>query len=144
MIRMTKAVWDDIIDHAWKDYPIEACGYLGVADGIVTSCYRMKNTDNSGEHYTLDPGEQFTVIRDMRKSGVKLAAVYHSHPASPARPSQEDIRLAYDPDISYVIISLNGNDKSVKSFQIRDNQVAPESIEVVVFDTGTVKVVGQI
>jgi len=128
---MTKAVWDNIIDHARQDYPVEACGYLGAADGIITACYRMKNTDDSGEHFTLDPGEQFSVIRDMRKNGMKLTAVYHSHPVTPARPSAEDIRLAYDPDVSYVIVSLKNGNESVKSFLIRDNEVEPEEIEVV-------------
>jgi hypothetical protein len=50
---------------------------------------------------------------------------------SPARPSQEDIRLAYDPYISYVIISLADGGEDVKSFKIKDGQVIPENIEIV-------------
>jgi len=33
-------------------------------------------------------------------------AIVHSHVASPARPSQTDIGLAYYPDSLYVVVSL--------------------------------------
>ncbi len=131
MIQMTKAVWKAIISHAQKDAPIEACGYLGQTDGIITVCRPMKNIDESGEHFTLDPEEQFSAVKEMRKNGVRLAAVYHSHPETLARPSEEDIRLAYDPGISYVIVSLESGGESVKSFLIRDSQVTTEEIEIV-------------
>ncbi|PIU47526.1 MAG: hypothetical protein COS94_06795, partial [Candidatus Hydrogenedentes bacterium CG07_land_8_20_14_0_80_42_17] len=57
--------------------------------------------------------------------------VYHSHPATPARPSQEDIKLAFDPSISYVIISLAEKDPVAKSFLIKDGKVDIEPIEII-------------
>ena len=42
----------------------------------------------------------------MRKDGERPRAVYHSHPSSPARMSEEDLRLLIDPSFSSVIISL--------------------------------------
>lgn len=131
MIRMTQAVWDEIIVHAQKDAPIEACGYLGNNNGIITVCRPMKNIDESGEHFTLDTEEQFSAVKEMREKGVRLAAVYHSHPETPARPSKEDIRLAHDPTISYVIVSLKDGGKSLNSFLIQDSKVTPEDIEIV-------------
>jgi len=127
---MTETVLAELIEHARRDAPLEACGYLGGKDGIITVCYPMKNIDSSGEHFSLDPEEQFSVFRDIRKNNKTLAAVYHSHPDSPARPSVEDIRLAYDPDIHYVIVSLMGGVESVNSFLIKDSVVKPEGIEV--------------
>ena len=79
----------------------------------------------------MDPGEQFAAIKDMRSRNLKLAAVYHSHPETPARPSQEDIRLAFDPLISYVIVSLAQPDPNVKSFKIREGNVKHEEIKPV-------------
>ena len=131
MIRMTKAVYDDIVDHARQDDPVEACGYLGDKEGVISTCYRMKNMDTSAEHFSLDPAEQFSVVRDMRKNGTKLAAVYHSHPVTPARFSEEDKRLAFDPCISYVIVSLKDDCVTVKSFLIKYSMIEPEEIEVV-------------
>ena len=132
MIRMTKAVYDDIVDHARQDAPVEACGYLGDKEGVISTCYRMKNRDISAEHFSLDPAEQFSVVRDMRKNGEKPAAVYHSHPVTPARFSEEDKRLAIDPGISYVIVSLKDDCVKVKSFLIKNSRIEPEEIEVVV------------
>nr|WP_298436492.1 Mov34/MPN/PAD-1 family protein [Geobacter sp.] len=57
--------------------------------------------------------------------------MYHSHPESPARPSEEDIRLALTPGVSYVIVSLAGAEPDVKSFRIAGDVVEPELIEIV-------------
>jgi proteasome lid subunit RPN8/RPN11 len=57
-------------------------------------------------------------------------ANYHSHPETPARPSDEDIRLVYDPNISYVIVSLAAGQTDVKSFRIQNGVVEKEEIEV--------------
>jgi proteasome lid subunit RPN8/RPN11 len=67
----------------------------------------------------------------MRAAGLQLRAIYHSHPATAARPSEEDIRLAYDPGVSYVIVSLAEENPAVRSFRIRALQVEPEDIEIV-------------
>ena len=91
----------------------------------------MENTDSSGEHFSLNPEEQFAVVKDMRTRGIKLMAVYHSHPETPARPSVEDIRLAYDPGLSYVIVSLADGIDTVKSFRITDGKADTETIEII-------------
>ena len=44
----------------------------------------------------MDPKEQLKAIKDMRANGLTPLGNWHSHPETPARPSQEDIRLAYD------------------------------------------------
>ncbi len=65
----------------------------------------------------------------MRKKDLVPIAVYHSHPETPARPSKEDIRLAYDSDIIYLIISLAGKVPDIKSFKIRKDQVEKDQVE---------------
>jgi [CysO sulfur-carrier protein]-S-L-cysteine hydrolase len=131
IVRIRAAVVESIVAQACEAAPVEACGYLADCDGTVVAHYPLSNTDASGEHFAMDPAEQFAAVRQMRGAGQMPAAVYHSHPASPARPSAEDIRLAYDPQISYVIISLAGQAPDVKSFRIRDGLVEPEPIEIV-------------
>ena len=61
-----------------------------------------------------------------REMGIDLIAVYHSHPKSPARMSKEDIKLAYDPNVSYVIVSLMNNSEDIKSFTIKDGIIEEE------------------
>jgi proteasome lid subunit RPN8/RPN11 len=87
--------------------------------------------DESGIHFTFDPQDQFDALREMRTSGLKPKAVYHSHPTTPARLSDEDIRLAVDPNISYVVISLNGDRPIVKSFTVVNKHVVEEEIHII-------------
>lgn len=128
-IRIDKEVIKAIIDHAKEEMPFEACGYLAAKNGIITKHYALTNMDQTHDHFTMDAKEQFAAVKNMRANELKLAAVYHSHPETPARPSQEDIRLAYDPEISYVIISLAHEKPNVKSFKITQGNVIHEEIE---------------
>ncbi|MDT8446735.1 MAG: M67 family metallopeptidase [bacterium] len=129
-MKIKRSVWAAIIAQAQRELPNEACGYLAEADGVVSAHYELVNTDASNEHFSMDPKEQFAAVKDMRAKGLKQAAVYHSHPETPARPSEEDKRLAYDPNISYVIVSLAAEQPDVKSFRIRGQEVEPELIEI--------------
>ena len=130
-MNIKKSIVEQLIQHARADVPLEACGYLAEAGAVVTALFRMKNADASPEHFSFESAEQFAAVRQMRTAGVRLRAVYHSHPASPARPSPEDIRLANDPALSYVIVSLAGGQPEVKSFRIRDGQVAVEPLSII-------------
>ncbi|MCX7726064.1 MAG: M67 family metallopeptidase [Chitinispirillaceae bacterium] len=130
MIKIKREVIKEIINYSVKKYPLEGCGYLA-GDGIyITKFFPMKNLDESSEHFTMDTVEQFEVLKKIRKEGLKIMAVYHSHPHTPARPSEEDIRLAYDPQISYLIVSLKNYFSEVKSFKIKDKIVEEEQILV--------------
>lgn len=119
---------EEIYEHAESELPIEACGYLFGNDGAVKEVYKMTNVDQSHEHFALDPKEQFAAVKNARNSGFEILAVYHSHPETPARPSQEDIKLAYDPNISYVIASLKDGGRDIKSFRVQSGQVTPEEL----------------
>lgn len=131
MLKINKEVCDDIIIHARQEAPLEACGYLAERNGVVIRHYPLTNADASEEHYSLKPEEQFAAVRQLRAAGLKLRAVYHSHPASPARPSEEDIKLAHDPEISYVIVSLLEGRETVQSFSIKGPLVTAEDIKIV-------------
>ncbi|OGV74165.1 MAG: hypothetical protein A3K19_21065 [Lentisphaerae bacterium RIFOXYB12_FULL_65_16] len=104
LIRQT--VYDIMLAAARRVAPLEACGLLAGREGHATTCYELVNADGSSEHYSMRPEEQFAAAKDMRAKGQKLLAIWHSHPASPARMSDEDLRLAYTPGVVYVILSL--------------------------------------
>ena len=131
MLKIKKDVYDDMVVHAKEGFPLEVCGYLGEKDGIVSRIRQMKNTDESNEHFTFDPAEQFETVKEFRRDDYKAAIVYHSHPETPSRPSEEDIRLAYDPNVSYIIVSLSEDTPVVKSFRIGNSSVTLEGIEIV-------------
>jgi [CysO sulfur-carrier protein]-S-L-cysteine hydrolase len=118
MIQIEQEVFDKIFEIAKSELPNEACGYLAGKDGIISYCYKLENADRSPEHYSFNPAEQFEVYKDARSRGLKILANFHSHPMSPARPSDEDIRLAYDSEILYGIVSLEKPEGDLKFYLI--------------------------
>jgi proteasome lid subunit RPN8/RPN11 len=130
MLVISQQIVNQLFDHAKQGLPEEVCGYLAGTGREVSSHFPMTNIDHSPEHFSFDPAEQFKVVREVRKSGQAILANYHSHPETPARPSVEDIRLAYDPEISYVIVSLAGELPDIKSFIIRNGEVEKEEIQI--------------
>lgn len=141
MITITKQHYSEILNHAVKDFPNEACGLLGgTIDGEIKNVkriYCLTNIDKSPEHFTMDPKEQFQAIKDIRNNGWHLLGNFHSHPASPSRPSDEDKRLAYDSHLSYFIISLLERQNPVlKSFKILKNNSDEERINIIKVDNG--------
>ena len=119
-LTLARADYERILAHARSGFPNEMCGLLAgtVADGRVPGSdaprkvgevkhvYLLTNTDASNEHFTMDPREQLAAVKDARANGWELLGNWHSHPETPARPSVEDKRLAYDPTTCYLILSL--------------------------------------
>jgi len=131
MLRIPQQIHDDLIAHAREGFPLEVCGILGGVGEDISVIYRMTNTDASNEHFMMEPREQFAVVKDLRSKGLTMLAVYHSHPESPSRPSEEDIRLALTPGVSHGIISLaDPQQPVVKSFKIDHGKVDPEPVEI--------------
>jgi proteasome lid subunit RPN8/RPN11 len=129
MLRIPPEILADLVAHAREGFPNEVCGMLGGVGGAVSTIYRMTNTDASADHFSMEPKEQFAAVKDMRAKGIAMAAIYHSHPATPARPSEEDVRLALTPGVSHVIVSLaDPENPVVRSFRIGDGTVTPEEI----------------
>ncbi|MEA4924637.1 MAG: M67 family metallopeptidase [Syntrophomonadaceae bacterium] len=133
MIILNRCYYKEILAHGINELPNEACGLIAgrIKDGdkIIEKVYLLSNADHSPEHFSMEPQEQFTAVKDMRKNGLVLLGNFHSHPASPARPSQEDIRLAFAPDYSYLILSLMEQENPVlKSFKIVDREVSAEEL----------------
>lgn len=131
MIEIPQHIIDAIIKQAYNELPDEACGLLTGEGNSVRKQYALTNTDHSPEHFSFDPKEQFAVLKEARKDNLRIIANYHSHPATAARPSEEDIRLAYDPDITYIIVSLAEADPVIKAFSIRERMVQPVEIKII-------------
>ena len=130
MLRLSAAHRAMMISLVHSGLPNEACGLLaGEIQGeekIVRAVYGLKNADESPNHFSMDPAEQSAVIAGTQKEGLTLLGNFHSHLFSPARPSEEDIRLAFDPALSYIIISLQNKKPALKSFIIRGGTVWEE------------------
>ena len=119
-----------VITHCKSVYPNEACGLLAGPNEHVEKIYKMTNIEQSNVSYMMDPAEQFRAVKDMRKNGDKMLAIYHSHPHSPACPSPKDVSLAFYPDAVYLIVGLtDANQPEVKAYEIIDGKVREARIE---------------
>ncbi len=124
-----------MVDHALAGLPNEACGLLAGTEGNgvrdVKKVYLLTNTDASHEHFTIDPREQLAAIRDMRELGLRPLGNWHSHPETPSRPSEEDIRLAYDGTATYMILSLESKKApNLNAFRIQNGAYQWEILEI--------------
>ena len=133
MIKISKADLQKIVDHAVSELPNEACGLIAGkiegGDKLIEKVYLLTNIDKSNEHFSLDPKEQLAAIKDMRAAGLAPLGNWHSHPESPSRPSDEDKRLAYDKNASYMILSLMDRDDPVlNSFHIEGDEATKEEL----------------
>ena len=130
---ISNEIIDALISQAQQDAPNETCGYLlgisGEEGDVVTENYWMENIDHSPEHFSFAPKDQFAALKYARSKGLKILANWHSHPASPSRPSQEDLRLANDPTIRYAILSLFEG-VHLNSFKILNGEVVDKEVHL--------------
>ena len=138
-VLLKKSDYEKILQYAISELPNEACGLLAGTDEEsdgervrrIEKVYLLTNTDQSNEHFTLDPKEQLRSVQDMRKENLSPLGNWHSHPESPSRSSDEDIRLSYDKNASYFILSLMDKDNPVlNSFHVENGISTPEELVI--------------
>ena len=125
---MSRDHWDALVAHAREDAPNECCGYMQVDDGNVTQVWRSRNGRASPYGYELD-ADSLLAANNLDWDGHGVG-IYHSHPKSPAEPSQTDINLATYPHWRYLIVSLE-KEPVVRVWRIADGRVEEEGLDVV-------------
>jgi len=129
-VRIPRPIYDEMVEHARDEAPNECCGLIGGRNGEAVTLYKALNSEGSPLRYNLDPQDQFRIMSEMDDRGEELAAIYHSHTASPAYPSQTDINLAAYPDAIYLIVSLAEGEEPLRGFHIRDGEVTEADLEI--------------
>ena len=130
-MRIPTAIFDQMLEHAREEAPNECCGILGGNDGVASTLYRATNSEQSPLRYTLDPNDLFRItFREIPDNNEEMLAIYHSHTASPAYPSQTDINLAAYPEALYLIVSLAQGEKDLRGYRITDGEVTEVPLEV--------------
>jgi len=162
---ISQHILDELVAHARELDPYECCGFLAGTDNTVTKTYRVKNIvslegaaeaasfdeakvqhlsrlspDERAEiAFIMDAQDMFQAVKDMRKNGLTLQVVYHSHPHDPARPSVTDIKIASEWEENwgrlnltlpiYLIISLmDKNSPDSRAYWIKQGSVTPAHI----------------
>ena len=167
-LTIPQQIVNDMIAHARELAPYECCGLLAGRENRVTHLYRIKNIvalegidkqspfdpDKAAHLERLSPEERAEIAfvmdmqefsyakKDIRKNGLDLQVVYHSHPKDPARPSLTDIKIASDyeevwpqinlPVPAYLLVSLmNIATPDVRTYWIRAGKVTPADVRIV-------------
>lgn len=165
MPRISRAVIGEMVAHAREELPNEACGMVHakrVGAGLARlwirrdvvlgrrpqleptrlTVHRVKNDAASPYRYEMNPLQMMRLEGRRDREGETLFAIYHSHVASPARPSPTDVRMAFFPPgeldnepaypgTLYILVSLASEPPDVRAFWIRrGGEVVEEPIEV--------------
>lgn len=127
----------EIFVHARETDPLECCGLIGGSPcGRAQNIYRLRNlAPNPQVAYEAAPEDLFAAQRQMRQRDEQLLAIYHSHPrATEPIPSDTDIRLAYYPSATYLIVALGGGEFIMRAFRISEKEQRWEQVEYDVTD----------
>ena len=109
--------------HAREEAPNEACGLIVMREGQAVRYERGRNRLASPYRFELDANPELWFLED---EGYELA-VFHSHPASPARPSRTDIeRIGLWAGRPFFILSLSTGE--LAAFRIDGKGVEREPV----------------
>ena len=132
MIRIPETIYQAIVEHARREWPLECCGILSGREKTVERAFELQNVEKSPIRYSISPREQLRVFEEMEKESKEMIAVYHSHTHTIPFPSETDVRMAFYPDVSTIIISLKEEKNPlIKAFRIGREAIYLEEIEVV-------------
>lgn len=137
MITLHQSQLAEILAHAREADPAECCGLIGGTSGrCAKTIYQLRNIAvNDHIAYEVAPEELFAAQREMRQRGEQLVAIYHSHPrSSEPEPSEADVRLAYYPAATYLIVGLGGDAPVMRAFKISEAERRWERVEYAIAD----------
>lgn len=136
-LQISRSDYQAMLSAAQKAAPCEACGLLAGQNGKVVKFYELTNADASPEHFSMVPAEQFAALKDMRANRIEMLAAWHSHPATPARMSAEDLRLAYAPGLIHVILSLaTPSEPQIRAFTVEEGSAREIDLTITGSDSG--------
>lgn len=136
MLTLTPAVRDEMVAHAIRGLPHEACGLFAAPVGTtdVEAFFPMVNAAESSQIYQLDGAEMMAVERQADDAGLQIVGVMHSHTHTTAYPSPTDVRdaAAFDPFGAwhYIIVSLKDAVPVLRSYTIAGEVITEETVRV--------------
>jgi proteasome lid subunit RPN8/RPN11 len=135
VLRLSRAFRDQIVEHARRDHPDEACGVIAGRDGAPERFIAMVNAARSPTFYEFDSTDLLNLYKDMDARDEEPVVIYHSHTATEAYPSRTDISYASEPEAHYVLVSTREDQPDpehpeFRSFRIVDGVVTEEPVEI--------------
>lgn len=111
---LPRAVLAGVVRACEMAYPDEACGLLvgrPGADGAVRVS-RLEPSPNlalaPAHAFEVDPRLRLMLQRTLRGTPEAVVGLYHSHPDGEARPSETDLKNAWEPELVWLIAAVAG------------------------------------
>jgi len=122
-----------VIDHIQGALPGEAVGLLaGSAEGKVELVLPLPNISKDIYFFLADPFEQYLALRRIKSEGLRLLAIYHSHPDGGGSASALDLKYAHAWECWHLIVPVDakrGVPKSLEAFRcLREGGTECESV----------------
>jgi proteasome lid subunit RPN8/RPN11 len=133
VLTISKHLYDQIVAHARRDHPDEACGIVAGPAGSdrPERFIAMTNAERSPTFYRFDSAEQFQVWKQMDEADEEPVVIYHSHTATEAYPSRTDVSYASEPGAHYVLVSTRDeHETEFRSFHIENGEITEEPVTV--------------
>jgi proteasome lid subunit RPN8/RPN11 len=141
-IELPTELYEQIVSHALKGYPNEACGAVAGTDGKAVRVYPMRNAEGSPVVYRFDEREQLRVFDEIEDQGWDLLAFFHSHTHTEAFPSPTDLAQAHwrdpftgdlvaaYPGTHYLIVSLRDDEPVLRGFRFEEGTPVEEDVRI--------------
>lgn len=101
---------------------------------MISGLHPLRNdADKPETRYFASPEDLFRAMQRIREAGQRLLGIYHSHPRTPAYPSQADVEMAFYPEALYFIISLEPV-TDLRAFKIEGARIETVSFSVITRD----------
>jgi proteasome lid subunit RPN8/RPN11 len=133
VLKIGRELVDEIVAHARRDHPDEACGVIAGPAGSDTPkrFIPMLNAARSPTFYEFDSGDLLRLYREMDAKDEVPVVIYHSHTATDAYPSRTDVSYASEPEAHYVLVSTKEPDQhQFRSYRIVDGVITEEAVEI--------------
>ncbi|RSM36897.1 peptidase [Amycolatopsis balhimycina DSM 5908] len=133
MLRIRRELVDEIVAHARRDHPDEACGVIAGPEGSDSPerFIPMLNAARSPTFYEFDSGDLLKLYRELDANDEVPVVIYHSHTATEAYPSRTDASIAAEPGAHYVLVSTRDPEvHEFRSYRIVDAEITEEPVEI--------------
>jgi proteasome lid subunit RPN8/RPN11 len=122
-ISLTTAQIRELVRIAQDALPNESCAFLLGDNDTIVKILPMRNIDESPVTFSIEPAELLNAYNLAESKGIKVVAIFHSHPAKPS-PSHTDRKFMQINPVIWLIYSTT--ESQLKAFVYDDDDAVKE------------------
>jgi proteasome lid subunit RPN8/RPN11 len=146
-LQLPRSIAEEMAAQARAELPNECCGLLAgqvlppdsfpsetgqdVPIRRVVRRYPLINSAKSPREYWSEARSMLAAEMDMRKRGLEILAVYHSHPTTEPVPSPTDRERNYSENVMNFIISLKAETPELQGWWLTALDYRPAEWEYI-------------